>query len=50
MLVQHDAFEGWIAIDQIRTIDKQRIIKLMGELHPKEVQQLKSIIQETFVD
>ncbi len=50
MLVQHDKFNGWIAIDQIRTIDKQRIIKMLGELHPDEVQQLKAIIQEMLVD
>jgi len=50
MLVQHEGFDGWIAIDQIRTIDKQRIIKPLGELQPEEVLQLKSIIQETFVE
>jgi mRNA interferase MazF len=46
-------FEGninWIAIDQISTIDKRRIIKINGELEVKEIRKVKAIIKETFVD
>ncbi|MCX6265910.1 MAG: type II toxin-antitoxin system PemK/MazF family toxin [Bacteroidetes bacterium] len=46
-------FEGndnWIAIDQIRTIDLTRIIKIIGELETKEIKKIKLIIKETFVD
>lgn len=39
-----------IAIDQIRTIDKKRIIDVIGELKTKEVREVKSIIKRTFVD
>ena len=42
--------DNWIAIDQIRTIDLTRIIKIIGELDPKEIKKVKSIIKETFVD
>jgi mRNA interferase MazF len=28
--VKHDKKTGWIVIDQIRTIDKQRIIRVLG--------------------
>lgn len=48
--VKHNAKTGWIAIDQIRTIDKVRIIKTLDTLTPNEIQEVKSIIKETFVD
>ncbi len=41
---------GWVAIDQIRTIDKQRIIKVLGSLSISEINEVKSVIKETFVD
>lgn len=48
--VKHDNKIGWIVLDQIRTVDKQRIIKPLGRLSKPEVKELKNIIKETFVD
>ncbi|OQX80657.1 MAG: growth inhibitor PemK [Bacteroidetes bacterium 4484_276] len=48
--VKHDRKIGWIVIDQIRTIDKQRIIENIGKLSQPEIIELKSVIKETFVD
>jgi len=48
--VKHDEKIGWIVVDQIRTIDKQRIIKILGRLSQPEIKELKSVIKETFVD
>jgi len=48
--IKHDSKIGWIVIDQIRTIDKQRIIKVLGRLSQPEIKELKSVIKETFVD
>jgi len=48
--VKHDNKIGWIVIDQIRTIDKQRIIKPLGRLSKPEIKEVKSIIKETYVD
>ncbi len=48
--VKHDRKIGWIVVDQIRTIDKQRIIKVLGRLSQAEIKELKSVIKETFVD
>jgi mRNA interferase MazF len=48
--VKHDRKIGWIVVDQIRTIDKQRIIKVLGRLSQPEIKELKSVIKETFVD
>jgi mRNA interferase MazF len=41
---------GWIVIDQLRTIDKQRIVKILGKLTPSEIDNTKRIIRETLVD
>jgi mRNA interferase MazF len=48
--VKHDGRMGWLVIDQIRTIDKQRIIKVLGRLSKPEIKELKLVIKETLVD
>ncbi len=48
--VKHDGKIGWIVIDQIRTIDKQRIIKVLGRLSKPEIKEVKSIMKETYID
>ena len=48
--VRHNDKKGWIVIDQIRTIDKSRVIKVLDQLSSKEVDHVKSVIRETFVD
>ena len=48
--VKHHGKKGMIAIDQIRTIDKSRILKMFDQLSKSEIQNCKDIIRETFVD
>lgn len=48
--IKHNKTKGWIVLDQIRTIDRLRIIKILGTLQEKEIQATKSIIKETYVD
>lgn len=48
--VRHNGKTDWIAIDQIRTIDKVRIIRTLGALTKSEILEVKSVIKETFVD
>ena len=48
--VKHNSQEGWVVIDQIRTIDKIRIIKKFGSLTEKEILECKRVIRETFID
>lgn len=48
--VKHNNQEGWIVIDQIRTIDKIRFVKKLGSLTEKEIRECKRVIRETFVD
>jgi mRNA interferase MazF len=42
--------KGMIAIDQIRTIDKQRIVKVFDSLTKSEIRKCKEVLKETFVD
>jgi mRNA interferase MazF len=48
--VKHNNQEGWVVIDQIRTIDKIRVVKKFGSLSEKEIRECKRVIRETFVD
>ncbi len=48
--VQQIKTKGWVVIDQIRTIDRARIVKKFGTLSESEIEKVKSVIQETFVD
>ena len=50
VVLKNSKVKGWIVLDQIRTIDRQRVIKSFGTLTEKEVINVKSIIRETFVD
>lgn len=42
--------KGMVAIDQIRTIDKSRIVKVFGSLTESGAKKCREIIKETFVD
>ncbi len=46
----HNKTKGWIVLDQIRTVDRNRIIKIYTQLSEKEVSQVKLVLKETFVD
>lgn len=41
---------GEIALDQIKTIDKSRIIKKLGKTNKKTIEKIKEVIQEMLVD
>lgn len=48
--VRQKSVKGWIAIDQIRTIDRLRIVKRFESLTTREIEKVKIVMQETFVD
>ncbi len=48
--IDHDDKKGMIVIDQIRTVDKVRIMKVLGKLTKSEIKMCKDVIKETFVD
>ena len=41
---------GWIVLDQMRTINKRRLARKLGEVDKKTVQKVKSVIKEMLVD
>jgi mRNA interferase MazF len=46
-------FEGksaWIVLDQIRTIDRKRLVKELGKLDSRHIRKVKDIIREMLVD
>ncbi len=47
--VKHNKTKGWVVLDQIRTIDRNRIIKNFDNLSEKEIQEIKSVMHETYV-
>lgn len=47
--ISFDGKNGQVMLDQIRTIDKQRLITKLGALSKKEIQEVLSILQEMFV-
>ncbi len=42
--------EGWIVLDQIRTVDRVRLIKKLGKIKQIEIEKTKSILQEMLID
>lgn len=42
--------QGWIMIDQIRTVDRRRITKIFGTLSENEILNVKEVLKETLVD
>jgi mRNA interferase MazF len=48
--VKHGNKTGWTVLDQIWTIDKQRIIKDLGKLPRPGIKGVKSVLKETLVD
>jgi mRNA interferase MazF len=47
--VKHNQTKGWVVLDQIRTIDRARVVKILDHLTEKEIIQVKATIHETFV-
>lgn len=48
--VRHQKKTGWIVVDQIRTVDRKRVLSMVGNLSNPEIRRLKEIIRETYVE
>jgi mRNA interferase MazF len=48
--IKHNKTKGWVVLDQIRSVDRSRIVKIFERLTEKEIASVKAVIQETFVD
>jgi len=41
--------DGWVVLDQIRTVDKVRLIKKIGSINNRTIQKIKEVIEEMLV-
>ena len=48
--ITHDTAKGWIVLDQIRSLDKSRVIKNFGILDVIDINKIKAVIKEMYVD
>ncbi|MFO7850470.1 MAG: type II toxin-antitoxin system PemK/MazF family toxin [Spirochaetia bacterium] len=48
--VEFQNTEGRVVLDQIRTVDKRRLIKKLGSLKKAEIESIKNVLQEMLVD
>jgi mRNA interferase MazF len=48
--VAFEGKKGWIVLDQIRTVDKSRLIRKLGKIGDEEVLAVRAVIKEMLVD
>ncbi len=41
---------GWIVLDQIRTVDRRRLVKRLGRIPDDTITKIKSVVKEMLVD
>ena len=41
---------GFVALDQLRTVDTERLVRRLGRLSPATLGQVQGILQEMFAD
>ena len=46
--ITHDGKKGLILLDQIRSVDKARLVKKIGKSNPKALSASLAVLQETF--
>ncbi|XWN34709.1 MAG: type II toxin-antitoxin system PemK/MazF family toxin [Roseivirga sp.] len=48
--VDIDSKQGWIVLDQLRSIDRARLYKLIGTLEVHTIKEVKQLIKHMLVD
>jgi len=48
--VRHQQKTGWMAVDQVTTIERNEVIRILGKLTNPEIRKLKNLIRQTYVD
>lgn len=41
---------GWIVLDQVRTVDRERLVKKLGRINENAIKKVKAVIKEMLVD
>ena len=42
--------DGWVVLDQIRTIDKRRLVRKLGKIEGAAITEVKSVLSEMLVE
>ena len=48
--IRHNQKTGYVVVDQIRTVDRKRIVRRLGKLTQAEIRKLKRVLRETYSD
>ncbi len=48
--LKFDKKQAWIVLDQIRTVDRLRLVKELGKIEPRFIRKVKDVIREMLVD
>lgn len=48
--VKFENKNGWVVLDQIRTVDSIRLVKCLGKIKQKEISEVKYVIKNMLVD
>ncbi len=48
--VNQNKIKGWVVLDQVRTVGRQRIIKVLDFLSDKEIYNVKAVLKEIYVN
>jgi mRNA interferase MazF len=48
--IKHDKKTYMVALDQIRTVDRRRIVKGLGKLSKPEVKEIRATLKEIYID
>ena len=48
--LQFEGKHAWIVLDQIRSVDRQRLVKELGKLDTRHIRSVKETIREMLVD
>lgn len=48
--LRFDGRRAWIVLDQIRTVDRARLVKELGKINQRQIRRVKDVIREMLVD
>ena len=48
--LQFGGKQGWIVLDQIRTVDRLRLLKKLGKIERPQIVKVKAVLKEMFID
>ena len=48
--VRFNGKDGWVVLDQIRTIDKRRLVRKLGKIEGAAITEVKSVLSEMLVE